>query len=829
MSGQEPELSIDASPSAGHDEEQRPELEQDSIDEKSEDFDEIYRDQIGWDSSAPFTVGRSPEGSTPARAPALTSGPLIQYEDSDSDSSDSSGSSHYRVSLYPASKIKVTSTASDRTPCILDGSGSNINNADETWRSDKVPDSNTHTDTGGGRVNKVIQHNSLESPRGQLVGEDECKESSLETFVDNMSDMSNGVDSSHVNTPRANLLTFVYDMTPTKEKESEDKDEDKNKEKDDNADTSSEKSSDESFLSAFPVHNNAPSHPLPSNAPLFVIKKAGAVDTGQQGVTSGDAKVSPRYLLPLAWGTSRHDTDKTEETIGTEMGVQDKQLASTVSGPSSPRGALPTIIEEIDTIYSISPPKILLEELGNNFLTVDQRSIETEKNDLSDRNATSGKIEEDVAEFDQAVTVVAPSVAIYDLEVSKLGDLSVNDRSSLMDQYVKVSSPTDKIKSMIDDIGYSMLNERVSADATDMGGNEVELDSRKDFPKCLTNGRMSDMSDDSNHVQGSGLVKSMVLVLESQNIIGMIPPDIEGMEILEGQNMIGMITPDIEGIERLEGQNMIGMIPPDIKGIEGCSNPPADISVTNDTPRRSTSPQTNCLSPLTPSPSSRHRGITKSVAASSPSLTASLLPYPVAALSVTRTPLSLVSHSKREVVSAFRARLIANIAAKEKQALILQKDNDVVTVEASSPVAVSVQPTTPSPAKALNFSNLMQSDADWSTSVSPMAQSASPQPYLQPEPSAISISSTAPYTLLPPQTVTPTHSSVSASMPALIDRSSSDSKEERVRAFRAKLIAKRAARTSLSTADSPPISPFRDDNDSNVLSPVSLVSFCVCG
>lgn len=810
MSGQDPGSITDASPSADHDEDHHPELEQDSIDEKSEDFDEIYRDQIGWDSSAPFTVGRSPEGSTPARAPALTSGPLIQYEDSDSDSSESSGSSHYRVSLYPASKIKVTSTASDRTPYGLDGSGSNMNNANETRRSDKEPDTGTHTDTKGERVNKVIQQSSLESPRGQLVGEDECKESSLETFVDNMSDMSNGVDSSHVNTPRANLLTFVYDMTPTKEKESEDKDKDKNKEKDDNADTCSEKSSDESFLSAFPVHNNAPSHPLPLNAPLFVIKKGGVVDAGQQGVTSGDAKVSPRYLLPLAWGTSHHDIDKTEQIVGTEMGVQDKQLASTVSDPLSPRGALPTIIEEMDTIYSISPPKILPEDSENNFLIVDQRSIDIEKDDLSDINATSGKREESVEEPYQAVTVEAPTVALHGVEVSKPGNLNVDDRSCLMDQSAEVSGPTDKIESFLDDTGCSMPNERVSANATDMGGNEVELDSRKDFPKCLINGRMSDMSDDSNYVQGSGLVKSMVLVLESQNIIG-------------------IIQPDMEGIGRLESQNITGMIPPDMEDIEGCSNPPADMSVTNDTPRRSTSPQTNCLSPLTPSPSSRHRGITKSVAASSPSLTASLLPYPVAALSVTRTPLSLVSHSKREVVSAFRARLIANIAAKEKQALILQKDNDVVTVEASSPVAVSVQPTTPSPAKALNFSNLMQSDADWSTSVSPMAQSASPQPYLQPEPSAISISSTAPYTLLPPQTVTPTHSSVSASMPALIDRSSSDSKEERVRAFRAKLIAKRAARTSLSTAGSPPISPFRDDNDSNVLSPVSLVSFCVCG
>lgn len=796
MSGQELGPITDTSPSADHDEERHPELGEDSLDEKSEDFDEIYRDQIGWDSSAPFTVGRSPEGTTPFQALALTSGPPIQYEDSDSDSSDSSGSSHYRVSLYPTSKMKLTSTAPDRTPYVLDGSGSNANNTDETRRSDKVTDSDT--DTRKTTVNKIIQYNSLESPRGQLVGEDECKESSLETFVDNMSDMS-GVDSSHVNTPRANLMTFVYDMTPTKEKESEEKD--KNKEKDDNADTSSEKSSDESLLSAFPVHNNVPSHPLPLNAQLFVVKKASVVDTGQEGVTSVDTRVSPRYLLPLASGTSRHDTDKTEQIVGTEMGVQDKQLVSTVSVPSSPRGALPTIIEEMDTIYSISPPKILPEDSENNFLTVDQRSIDVKKDDILDRNATSGKMENDVEECYQAVTVEAPTVALHDLEVSKLGNLFEDDRSSLMKQSAEVFSPTDKIESILDDTGYPMPNEHVSADATDMGGSEVELDSRKDLSKSLTNGMMSDMSDDPNYIQveGKGLVKSMVLVLESQKMFGIIPPDIEG--------------------------------------IGACSNPPADISVNSDTLRHSPSPQTNCLSPLTPSPSSRHRGITKSVVASSPSLTASLLPSPVAALSVSRTPLSLVSHSKREVVSAFRARLIANIAEKEKQALILQKDSDVdtvATVEASSPVAVSVQTTTPSPTKALNFSNLMQSDADWSTFISPIAPSASPQPYQQPEPSAtsaVSISSTAPYTLLLPQTVTPTHSSasVSASMPALINRSSSDSKEERVRAFRAKLIAKRAARNSFTAACSPPISPFRDDNDSNVLSPASLVSSYVCG
>ena len=806
MSGQEPGPFTDASPSADHDEEQHPELEQDSIDEKSEDFDEIYRDQIGWDSSAPFTVGRSPEGFTPSRALALTSAPLIQYEDSDSDSSDSSGSSHYRVSLYPATKIKVTSTAPapDRTPYVLDSNGSNINSTDETRRSDKVPDTDTDTNTRGERLNEIIQHNSLESPRGQLVGEDECKESSLETFVDNMSDMSNGVDSSYVNTPRANLMTFVYDLTPTKEKESEDKD--KTKEMDDNADTSSEKSSDESLLSAFPVHNNVPTHPLPLNAPLFVIKKAGIVDTGQQGMANGDARVSPRYLLPLASGTSRHDTDKSEEIVGTEMGVQDKQLASTLSVPLSPRGALPTIMEEIDTIYSISPPKIIPDNSESVFLTVDHDSIDIKVDDISDRNAISGKIEEDVEKSYQAE---APTVALYDVEVSKLGDL-VNDRSSIMNQYAEISSPTNKIESILDDSGYLMPNEQVSADATDMEGNEIELDSRKDLSKSLNNGRMSDMSDDSNRVQGKGLVKSMVLVLEGQKIFGILPRDIEGTGRLESQKTIGIMSPDIEGTG-------------------GCSNPPADISVTSDSPRHSPSPQTNCLSPLTPSPSSRHRGITKSVVASSPSLTASLLPPPVAALSVSRTPLSLVSHSKREVVSAFRARLIANIAEKEKQALILQKDNDVDTVEASSAVDGSIQPTTPSPSKALNFSNWMQSDADWSTSISPMAHSVSPQPYVQPEPSAISISSTAPYTLLPPETVTPTHSSVSASVPAMIDRSSSDSKEERVRAFRAKLIAKRAARNSFTAACSPPISPFRDDIDSNVLSPVSLVSSYVCG
>jgi hypothetical protein len=141
----------------------------------------------------------------------------------------------------------------------------------------------------------------------------------------------------------------------------------------------------------------------------------------------------------------------------------------------------------------------------------------------------------------------------------------------------------------------------------------------------------------------------------------------------------------------------------------------------------------------------------------------------------------------------------------------------------------------PSPGKASNTPNVILSDADWSSSVSPMAQS-SPHRQLQNQNQSefmvIPESPSAPYSLLPPQPITPIHSSASASAtglesantPTSTSEPPSDGKEERVIAFRAKLITNRAERTSFSASSSPPMSPFRDGDDSNLLSPASLVS-----
>ena len=768
MSGQDPgpRTGTDASPSADHDDDDDNDQEQglESIDEVSEDFDDIYRDQIGWDATPPI-FPRSPESIhlSPAPAPslALTPRPHIMYDSSDSsdDSSDSGDEGHCRVGVYPASKTATTGSSHDRTVYGSDSRDSGSSSIDDARRSVILPDARRGVDKG-------LPRNSIGTPRGVLVGEEECKENALETFVDNMSDVSTGVDSTRINTPRATLIPFVYDMTPTKEWECEDRE--------NTADSSSEKSSEGSVLSAFPVHDTVRSHPLPSIPPFFVIKKSLSADAGQ-GLSSSAVKVSPRYLVPLTSGTSRSEADKTEHIGGTEMREQDRQLISSISSPSSPIGGLPTILEEIDASFlSASPSKMLLEE-------PDSMAVSADPGDCVDGHAAV--------------------------------------------------SHADNAEGVIDYTGYRIEDSGVSADASDVGDvgdNEGVRDSVQDLLKI--NRRMSGSSDDSVHVQRKGLVKSMVLILEKQNIIGIIPPDLGG------------------------------------DGVSADAATDTTATATEESPRHSPYAESNVLSPLTPSPSSRRREVAKSMTPAPMSVTDSSMPSPLAILPGNllvpeaspspSSPPSLVLDGREERLSAFRAKLIAKRAAKGQRGRVFKREGDTGSspragagagalmesdsvedsAEASETESMHSSPS-PSPGKAFNGSNVILSDADWSTSVSPMAHS-SPHHQLQnqSEFTVIPESSSAPYSLLPPQAITPIHSSASAAAsasatalesattPTFTSEPPSDGKEERVSAFRAKLIANRAARTSFSASSSPPISPFRDGDDSNILSPASLVS-----
>lgn len=764
MSGQDPGpctgTGTDASPSADHDDDNDNEQGLESIDEMSEDFDDIYRDQIGWDATPPI-FPRSPESIhlSPAPAPSLALTPRshIMYDSSDSsdDSSDSGDEGHCRVGVYPASKTATTGSSHDRTAYGSDSRDSSSCSIDDARRSVILPDARRGVDKG-------LPRNSIGTPRGVLVGEEECKENALETFVDNMSDVSTGVDSTRINTPRATLIPFVYDMTPTKEWEREDRD--------NTADSSSEKSSEGSVLSAFPVHDAVRSHPIPSIPPFFVIKKALSADAGQ-GLSSSAVKVSPRYLVPLAGGTSRIEADKTEHVGGIEMREHDRQLISSISSPSSPIGGLPTILEEIDASFlSASPSKMLLEE-------PDSMAVSADPGDWVDGHAAV--------------------------------------------------SHADNTEGIIDDTGYRIEDSIVSADASDIGDvgdDEGVRDSVQDLLKI--NRRMSGSSDDSVHVQREGLVKSMVLILEKQNIIGIIPPDLGG------------------------------------DGVSADAATDTTATATEESPRHSPYAESNVLSPLTPSPSSRRREVAKSMTPAPIAVTDSSMPSPLAilpgnmqvpeacpslSLSPSTSP-SLVLDGREERLSAFRSKLIAKRAAKGQRARIFKKEGDTGSspragtgtvmesdsvedsAEASETESMHSSPS-PSPGKAFNTPNVILSDADWSTSVSPMAH-LSPHHQLQipSEFTVIPESSPAPYSLLPPQPITPTHSSASAAAlesattPTLTSEPPSDGKEERVSAFRAKLIANRAARTSFSASSSPPISPFRDGDDPNLLSPASLVS-----
>lgn len=765
MSGQDPGPcpGTDASPSADHDDNDENDQGLDSIDEMSGDFDDIYRDQIGWDATPPI-FPRSPESLhlSPAPAPslALAPRPHIMYDDSNSsdDSSDSGDEGHCRVGVYPASKTATTGSSHDRTVYGSDSRDSTSSNIDDMRRSGILPDARREVD-------RALQRNSIGTPRGVLVGDEECKENALETFVDNMSDVSTGVDSTRINTPRANLVPFVYDMTPTKEWECEDRD--------NSADSISEKSSEGSVLSAFPVLDTVRSHSLPSIPSFFVIKKASSVDAGQ-GLSSSAVKVSPRYLVPLAWGTSRAEADKTGQIGGTEMREQDRQLISSISSPSSPIGGLPTILEEIDASFlSASPSKMLLEESDSIAVSADQ------------------------------------------------GDNYVDGHAAV--------SHAGNTGGIIGDTGYRMEDTGVSADASGIGDiedNEGVRDSVQDLLKI--NRRMSGSSDDSVIVQRKGLVKSMVLILEKQNIIGIIPPDLGGI------------------------------------GVSADAATDTSATSTEESPRHSPYAESNVLSPLTPSPTSRRREVAKSMTAApvSMSTTESSMPSPLAILpgnllapeaspslplSPTSSP-SLVLDGREERLSVFRAKLIARRAAKGQHARGFKKKSDTGPSSGSGTDAGAVvesdlledsvegsetesMSTSPSPAKAFSVPSVILSDADWSTSVSPMAQtSPHHQPQSQTEFTVILESPSAPYSLLLPQPITPIHSSAPApaleyaSTPTSPSEPPSDGIEERVSAFKAKLIARRATRTSFSASSSPPISPFRDGDDSNLLSPASLVS-----